>query len=322
MPSNRLPNFFIIGAPKAGTTSLYHYLRQHPQIFMSPVKEPCYFASEVRLENFSPRYAGIARRQSENLRAYFDGSAAHGAPSGIVSRWEDYCKLFDGANGACAAGEASVCYLWSPSAAVNIRAAIPGARIIVILRDPAERAFSQYLHCVADGVVDCSFREQIERGVRNASRQFNPLYPFLEYGLYSAQVKSYLDLFPPDVVRIFLYEEAWRDPKRLLREVFSFLNIDPYFEPDTSMRALERCVPRSLTGHRLLRNTRVAAKAKSLLPPSLYGGLRAMLFQTGRGAAMHPGDRRFLADYYRDDIRTLETLLNRELAIWTRPTSE
>src|SRR5579864_1438595 len=116
----RLPNFFIVGAPKAGTTSLYHYLDQHPQIYMSPVKEPNYFASEVRLEGFSEEFREQAVTDIAQLRKYLDGPISEKRFGGLVAAWPDYLKLFKNVQGEQAIGEASVCYLWSESASRNI----------------------------------------------------------------------------------------------------------------------------------------------------------------------------------------------------------
>src|SRR5579863_966303 len=117
--TGRVPNFFIAGAPKAGTTSLYHYLRQHPQIYMSPVKEPVYFSSEVRPAGFAKQFRPAAEKSSENLRAELDRPATGAPLEGIVGEWTDYLKLFRNARAEFAAGEASVCYLWSATAAAN-----------------------------------------------------------------------------------------------------------------------------------------------------------------------------------------------------------
>src|SRR6202012_2675308 len=98
----RLPNFFLAGAPKAGTTALYHYLAQHPDIYMSPVKEPNFFAEELRFENFSDHFRKLAETR---------------APArGPVPEWADYVKLFEGVNAETAIGEASVSYFWSKNA--------------------------------------------------------------------------------------------------------------------------------------------------------------------------------------------------------------
>jgi len=90
------PNFFIVGAPKAGTTSLYHYLDKHPDIYMSPIKEPCHFSLEMRLENFEASFRAHAVRMEEDVRKYPDGPMDEKRPGGIVSSWDEYLRLFSG----------------------------------------------------------------------------------------------------------------------------------------------------------------------------------------------------------------------------------
>lgn len=312
------PNFFIAGAPKTGTTSLWHYLRQHPQIYLSPVKEPCYFASEVRLEHFGREFESTARRKSQRLSQFINGSMDGVDPGGIVANWDDYVRLFETVGSQTAIGEASVCYLWSPTAAINIRSRIPEAKIIMILRDPAERAFSQYLQYAANGLVKRSFREHIESSARHTGREFNTLYPFLEYGLYYGQVKTYLEVFPRANVRIYLYEEAWSDPSLFLKQIFEHLNVDSAFRPDMSRRALERRAPRSLAGHYLLAKSGMAPRLKALAPRAAWDGVRALMFKSPGSLRMDASDRQYLCDYYREDVRSLSSLLNRNLAAWLR----
>ena len=313
-----LPSFFIVGAPKTGTTSLYHYLDQHPQIYMSPVKEPCYFASEVRLEHFNREFESSARSRSQRLHEYLEGPMSGVDPGGIVSNWDDYLKLFKNVNGEKAIGEASVCYLWSPTAAANIRSRIPEAKIFMILRDPAERAFSQYMQYAANGLVKRSFREQIECSARNTRHEFNPLYPFLEYGQYFGQVKTYLELFPRANVRIYLYEESWKDPGRFLKSIFEYLNVDSEFRADVSRRSLQGRAPRTLAGQYLLRRFGITPGLKTLLPKSVWQGVRRLLFKSNNSPRMDAPDRRYLCDYYRDDVEKLSTLLDRDLGAWLK----
>ena len=313
-----LPSFFIVGAPKTGTTSLHHYLDQHSQIYMSPVKEPCYFASEVRLEHFGREFEPAARKSSQRLHEYLEGPMVGGDPGGIVSNWEDYLKLFKNVGTEKAIGEASVCYLWSPTAAVNIRSRIPDAKILMILRDPAERAFSQYLQYAANGLVRCSFREQIECSARNTRHEFNPLYPFLEYGQYYEQVKAYLALFPRANVRIYLYEEAWNDPAGFLKSIFEYLGVDPEFRADVSRRSLQGRAPRTLTGQYLLRKAGLTPRLKTLLPKIVRKGIRRSLFKTNDPPRIDASDRKYLSDYYRDDVEKLSSLLDRDLGGWLK----
>ncbi len=184
----RLPNFFIVGAPKAGTTSLYSYLDQHPQVYMSAIKEPHFFAAEIREENLDPELRRGIARDARALRAFLAGPMREKRFGGIVADWEDYLRLFANANNESALGEASVCYLWSPTAPERIADRIPDAKILVMLRHPAERAFSQYLHSLGNGAIRWSFREHIQRNLRHRSGQFCVHYPFLEFGLYSEQL--------------------------------------------------------------------------------------------------------------------------------------
>jgi hypothetical protein len=310
-----LPNFFIVGAPKAGTTSLYHSLDQHPQIFMSPIKEPCYFASEVRPQNFSEEHAHWAHREALSLQKYFSEPVLERRFGGMVTEWEDYLKLFQNAAEAKAIGEASVCYLWSRTAAANIACRIPDARIIMILRDPAERAFSQYLHTVTNGLVHRSFREQIERGLRRSDEKFGILHPFLECGLYYQQIKRYLDLFPSENVRIYLYEEQ---REQITLEILRFLNVDSSLIPDTSQRRLEARVPRAIAAGYFLKKYGVWQRARDLSPGALRPILRTLVFKKRPAVMMDPEDRRYLVDYYREDIGKVSSLLDRDLSAWLR----
>ena len=301
----RWPTFFIVGAPKTGTTSLYHYLDQHPGIYMSPVKEPSYFASEVRAEHFSREFTSAAARSGIQIRDY------------LIADCEDYLRLFEKADGETALGEASVCYLWSPTAAANIRSRIPEAKIMMILRHPAERAFSEYLQYAGNGLVRWSFRGQIERSSRHTQREYNTLYPFLEYGLYYRQVKAYLDLFPRANVQISLYEEAWNDPPRFLKTIFEFLNVDAAFTADVSHRHIQAEAPRFLASYYWSRKSELALRLKALIPKTMRKGVRTALFKS-HGLRMDAPDRRYLCDYYRDDIGKLSSLLDRDLGAWLR----
>jgi hypothetical protein len=307
-----LPNFFIVGAPKAGTTSLYHQLDQHPEVYMSPVKEPCYFASEIRLENFAEEYQPRVNRDAHALQQYLAGSLVEKRFGGMISEWADYLKLFQNGSSAKAIGEASVCYLWSQTAAKNIASKIPNAKIIMILRDPAERAFSQYLHTVADGLVCRSFREQIELSIENNGK-FSVLHPFLDLGLYHDQVKRYLEHFPRQNLRIYLYET---DHERILLDVLKFLNLDPSFVPDTSERHLEKKVPRSIAPAFFLKKYGLWQQAQRWIPGALQPLVRAAVFRERKTLRMEPEARKYLIDYYREDIRRLACLLDRDLEAW------
>jgi sulfotransferase family protein len=311
-----LPNFFIVGAGKSGTTSLYSYLRQHPQIYMSPIKEPCYFASEIRVENLAPAYRRHIKRMSERLPAAL-GDTGPVKPFGwLVSEWDDYLRLFQNVEGHIAVGEASAAYLWSATAARNIVSRRPDARIVMILRNPVERAFSQYLHQLAVGLIDCSFREHIQHCRRNDRNTISAQYPLLEVGLYHDQVKRYLDRFPKQNIRIYWYEEAWREPGLFLADLFRFLEVDPAYSPDTSRRSLERRAPRFPAINHMLKRFEMTHALNDAVPSALRPVVRKLLFRRGAKLKMESGDRQYLIDYYREDVMKLAALLDRDLSTW------
>jgi hypothetical protein len=190
----------------------------------------------------------------------------------------------------------------------------------MILRDPAERAFSQYLHQVSVGLSAATFREHVRACERTQGKggRLSPVYPFLEIGLYYWQVKRYLDLFPRDRVRVYWYEEAWRQPAKLIADLFGFLGVNAGFQPDLSERSLERRAPRFTGLHYFLKRSGLWYPLKKVLPARLASPLRQLAFRHGRSLRMDPQDRRYLIDYYRDDIQQLSAHLNRDLSAWTR----
>jgi hypothetical protein len=313
-----LPNFLIVGTGKAGTTSLDSYLRQHPQIYMSPVKEPCYFASEIRSYALSEPLRRHLAVQSRALSKLLNDGKPVKPLGWLVAEWEDYVRLFQGVHGEKAIGEASAAYLWSATAADNIHASLPEARIVMILRDPAERAFSQYLHQLSVGLTGSTFREHLDACARGGEKKLSPLYPFLEIGLYHEQVKRYLDLFPRERIRIYWYEEAWRQPATLLADLFRFLKVDDTFRPDLSQRIHQRRAPRFVGPHHFLKKSGLWYPLKALVPDPLISSLRPVAFRRGRSVTMDPEDRRYLIDYYRDDIQRLAALMDRDLGAWLR----
>lgn len=311
-----LPNFFIVGAPKAGTTSLYHYLDQHPDVYMSPVKEPNYFAEEIRLGNISAQWQGWAQREEDSLQLYLHGPMQEKRFGGIVSRWPDYLKLFEKVTDEKAIGEASVCYLWSKTAARNIASNTPNAKIVMILRNPVDRAFSQYKQAVVSGLIGKSFREQVRESLNNKFDQFELLNPFLEFGLYYEQVKRYTERFPSENVRIYLYEEYRAAPTRITTDIFRLLTVDPQFFPDVSEKHLETFLPRFKWLSFMLKKWGVWPRLKNIVPADLVPVVKKVICRSKQRAEPDPVDRVRLTNYYREDISRLSDLIKRDLRPW------
>ena len=213
-----LPNFMIIGAMRSGTTSLWHYLMEHPEIFMSQVKEPMFFCD----------------RQEQGWR--MDGL------SWWVETREDYEDLFKAGAGYKAVGEASVLYLHDSGAARRIKEMIPQVRLICSLRDPCDRAFSEYIYRRMRGVeTRSSFLEAI-RADQKRPQQEKLLY--LEQGLYYRHLTRYLEYFPKERLKILFYLDLSSDPGRVMREVFEFLDVDPSVRANTKIRRQAAGLPR------------------------------------------------------------------------------
>jgi hypothetical protein len=316
-PHGRIPNFFIVGAPKAGTTSLYAYLEQHPQIYMSPLKETYYFASEVRVENFSADERARVTREAHGLAQYLRGDMRTKRFGAVVSSWDDYLKLFQQARDEIAIGEATPHYLWSETAARNIAARIPHARIIISLRNPVDRAFSNYLHMLTAGATRRSFREQIDANLRCTDKKFGLDWPFLEFGQYTQQIQRYLEQFPRTQIHISLYEDLEGAPERLMSDLFAFLGVDRDFGTNVSRRHNQPAIPKSAAAAYAMKLPLLPRMVK-IVPAPMRQRLRSLLLRSRASLAMDPTDRAFLTDYYREEIGKLAALLDRDLSGWLR----
>lgn len=294
-----LPNFLVIGAAKAGTTSLHRYLGQHPQIFMSRLKETNFFALEGK-----PRFGGPHDRSIVNRD--------------MIWRERDYRRLFRHVRGELAIGEASPRYLYTPGTARRIRSRIPEARLLAVLRQPAERAHSHFVMRCRDGFEPCAtLEEALADGPRR--RRLNwASGRYLEQGFYARQLSEYFDNLPSDQVRVFLFEDLCNDPQGLLRQIFEFLGVDEDFPIDTSRREnvsgtlanpiLRLLWTRTHPPRRLIR---------PLLPKRLRGLVsRFVISRPLYRVPLEPGLRRRLTELYRDDILELQKMIDRDLSAW------
>lgn len=272
-----LPNFLVIGAAKGGTTSLHHYLRRHPEIYLTPEKETNFFWSEARQEG---------RKTPQTLA--------------------EYERLFEDARGAKAAGEVSPRYLNSASAPERIRQTLPGVRLIVSLRHPAERAWSDYFGRVRILRESRSFEEAIEPGET-----------CLEWGFYAPRLRRYFDRFDRERIHVILHDDLTRDTDAVLRGVFAFLGVNPDVPVDTATRHNAAALPRSRILNIILWNSVLAAQR--IVPRRWRGSgiAAALLKKTYRPAPSMPADvRARLCALYRDDVLATADLIGRDLTRW------
>lgn len=298
------PNFFVVGASRAGTTSLIHYLGQHPDVFLPShphPKEPSHFC------DLTPVWA----------RKYRDPDA--------------YLSIFEEVGDEHAVGEGSTTYLPSPESPWRIRARFPMARIVIVLRNPADRAHSLYgLLCQLGFEWIAPFERALrEEDARAGSERFKHRNPFWFYayqyfrsGLYADQVMRFQAALSPERVKVILFEALRRRPVETTQEVYGFLGVDPTFAPEIPVLnqgrtplsvPLQYAVARAWQAHPM----KDPDAAPGLLDPLLRRVARANL-RLGRLRPRRLADstRRELLRRYAADIRRTAALIGQDLEPW------
>jgi hypothetical protein len=277
-----LPNFLIIGAHKGASTSLRAYLGAHPDVYVAPALEPSFFAIEGQ------------ERPEVNV---------HGPGYVLTYTLSEYEALFDGVTTEKAIGEKSPAYLTSSRAPGRIKELIPDVRLIAVLRNPADRAFSHYLMDLRGGSEDLSFAEAVV-AERNKQRKRNGLpRHYVKSGKYAHRIQRYQSLFGAEQLRVFLYEDLVLDMPSVMREIYEYVGVDSSFEPDLSVR--HNAKP---SQHR---NDSPRAKLHQL--GSTLVGRRPIQPASPK---MSAATRVELLDFYRDDVLQLQTLIGRDLSAW------
>jgi hypothetical protein len=312
-----LPNFFIAGVPTSGTTSLYHFLRQHPQVYVSRIKEPTYFAAPDMQSRDA--FLRVIRRDTAAMKAWLDGPQNEPARFWLTD-WDDYLKLFRDADGERAVGEASVSYFWLPSAAPAIRAAVPRARLVFLLRHPAERLFSWYL-MRRERYPRLAFRawylEAKDAGGDGGPQDDRHTLP-LDGGRTAAHFQRFFDHFPREQIGVWLHESFAADPHAVLREIFAFLQVDSGHPVETTARHNETVVLRFPALDRLRRRLFGNAALARWLPPAAPRVAYDAYRRTRRHFSMDAADRQLVIGHYRDDILRTQDLIQRDLSAWLR----
>ncbi len=304
-----MPNTFVIGAAKSGTTSLYDYLRQHPDVFMSPVKEPCYFAYA---EN-PPEMAG-------------PGDEDANRESGVVYTLEEYQALFSGRTTEDVLGEASPVYLYDEDAPRLLHEHCPDATLIAILRNPIERAHSHYLQLVQSGREPLEdFEAALDAEDERVAAGWEWSWHYRRMGFYGQQLERYLDYFDREQLHVYRFNELTGDPIGFAQRVYRALGVDPSFEPDTGIRRRATGLPKLDWLHQFIDTPDHFLRRWSRLV--LPEAVRDRILMTVRNANLQKPPlpdtaRARLADAYREDVHQLEALLDRSFSDWLTPDDE
>jgi hypothetical protein len=299
------PNFFVIGAAKSGTSAIWHHLQEHPQIYMSPRKQTRFFAFAGQ----EPDFRGPVPKNMERPYAIPDLETYHG--------------LFDGVRNETAIGEASWTYLYRSEASRRIREYAPEAKLITILRNPVDRAYSHYRQNVQAGREPLAdFPQALAREEVRIRDNWWPEFHYVQMGLYSVQLKRYFDTFDRDQIKIYLYEDLVSDPYGLLRDAFGFLGVDDRFTPEAIIRSNPSGAPKSRSLHTLLQRLETIRPAVERLVPNkkLQTIVRFGRNLNNRNIThlqLSPEKRRRIIDeYFREDILSLQDLIHRDIGAW------
>lgn len=301
-----LPNFLVIGAAKSGTTSLMQYLDQHPEVFMCPVKTHFF-----DLDRDPTRFCGSNK---VSQRGGF-----------IITELAEYEAKFEAAGEAIAIGETCDVYLSSEEAAQRIHHYIPHVKLIAVLRQPADRAFSAYTHMLRDGKETLAFAAALAQEPQRIAENYAPIWHYLRRGFYYEQIKMYMDLFGPDQMLVFLYDDLCEDAQSLLRDAFQFLGVDPEYQVDASIQYNVSGLPRSRTVHAIhdliTKPNRLKALVKTFVPTRRVRRIvRRFKNRLRMGNLQRPEFqaelRQSLIEDFREDILKLQNLLQRDLSMW------
>jgi hypothetical protein len=237
-----------------------------------------------------------------------------------VKTIDDYRAHFTEAAHFAARGESSPLYLYCPRAAERIRHYIPDAKLIAIIRHPADRAYSQYLMKKRDGREHLTFGDALAAEEQRASDGWSHHWHYRRRGFYAAQLRPYFDLFKREQLRIYLYEDYVADPVGLMQNIFRFLSVDDSFVPDMSVRHNESKIPRIRALQTFLTEPRPAKNfLKSFVPERWSRRVGDQLRHHNITKPPLPETlRRQLIEVYRDDINELQGMLGRDLSHWLK----
>ncbi len=288
-----LPNFFVIGAAKCGTTSLYELLGTHPDIFFPELKEPQFFSHDALFAE------GVAR----------------------------YARHFEAGRGFAARGDATPHYLAFEKAATRIQALIPeeGHRFIAIFRDPVARAYSLYWNLVAEGVEPLSFPEALRREEERTAdveleQRGSLQFRYVSGGLYARQLRAFLPHFPRERFCLLFQEDLARDPAAILAKVCRFLGVANRSEAPAK-RSNAAFQPRSAWLQRFVRRPhRIKEPLKYLLPEDVRRSITQRVLEWNRREVRYPpldpSVDAWLRQRFQEDVLDLMAISGRDLSAW------
>ena len=300
--NEKLPNFLVVGAAKSGTTSLYYYLLQHPEVGMSSKKEGKFFSQ---------------------IPDNFNGPGDYLVEESITRSYDDYIKLYTHIKDEKAIGDISPDYLYYYENSIkNIKFYLgKEVKIIILLRNPTDKAFSQYSHLVRDGRETLKFEQALEEEEKRIKEGWEWTWHYKNSSLYYRQVKAYLNAFGNERVHIIMNEDLKKKPHEVIKNILIFLDVNEDFIPNMSMRWNPSRSFYSKSFNRFITDYNHPIK-KALRPLLLYSigkkNLETVVnyFEDKNTMKMELKTREYLSEFFRNDILNVEDLLNLDLSAW------
>ncbi len=296
-----IPNFIVVGSARAGTSYLSRFLIQHPDIYLPPRGESHFFAT--------PDFPFL-----------FKGPGDEGMNTEVIRTWDRYEMLFDEVKQERAIGESSGFYLYYPGTAARIFQARHTMKIIIMLRNPVERAFSSYTYLLRENRETLSFVEALKAEPQRKQEDYEPMWLYRELGLYYEQVKRYTDQFSKDQLKIILYDDFINDVQETMEDIFGFLGLYSNVPMDTSMLLSESGVPTSRKAFDFFAKPHFI---KEVFKPFIPKNTRKRLGHKVKTMFLEPIDmssstKKELIQYYRPDILKLQKLIGKDLGTWLK----
>jgi len=283
--NEKWPNFFIVGGMRCGSTSLYEYLKKIPGIYMSPEKEPYYFLDTNEYDRLIPTH--FNKKQ--------------------------YLEQFHGVRDQKAVGEASPLYLTNPNTPRLIYKTIPNAKIIIILRDPVSRIFSNYQMYYTNKSTfneNRTFHEAIH--CKPGQKGYDLSEKYFRFSSYYDAVKRYLDIFGNKNVKIILFDDLIQETRKTLSSVLKFLSVDGKL-PNTFEIYNPTVIPKGKISKFIIGIIPFKKKISKIIPNSGMNLSKKILVKKATKQEISPEDKEFLSEYFQEDIKKLSSLIGRKL---------
>jgi len=305
MNDSNKPDFLIVGAAKSGTTALWHWLKQNTGVYVPAVKEPHYFC----FADGNVPYLG------NELDPFYRSS--------LVTHAAAYSALWQDARPGQIKGEASPGYLYYPASVARIVAMNPRCKIIALFREPAERAFSQFMHHVRDGYEPMrSFEDALTAEAERSAKGWWWAYRYRDAGHYGPQWQHYQQAFPQEQLLALLYDDLRDRPEETYRQVCAFLGVNAgradFATRHNNTESLTQ-VPNAGALSRLLRHgSTISSMARQVLPQQITSDLKSKLqsLNSHKAPELKAETAAELRRHFADDVQQLSQMIGRDLGHW------